>query len=42
MNPETGTVDTLENWEADGYTKESAILIEVIPDPVTGDWIEAK
>ncbi len=40
MNPHTGSVDTLGNWAADGYTQDNAELIEVIQD-ASGDWVEA-
>lgn len=50
MNPATGSVATLEEWNADfesmtaeewgGETFESAGLVEVVQDE-NGDWIEA-
>lgn len=38
MNPHTGSVDTKENWLAEGYTPENSDLIEVIK--VSGQWVE--
>ena len=38
MNPATGSVDTAENWAAEGYTEENAGLIEVVL--VDGSWVE--
>ena len=40
MNPYTGTVQTAEIWEADGFTTENADLIEVVKDE-NGDWVDA-
>jgi hypothetical protein len=40
MNPHTGTVQTADEWAADGYTTANADLIEVTKDE-KGDWIEA-
>ena len=50
MNPDTGSVATLEEWKADfesmtaeewgGQTFEDAGLVEVVQDE-NGDWIEA-
>lgn len=40
MNPHTGSVDTAENWAAEGYTTDNSGLIEVLQD-ANGDWIEA-
>ena len=40
MNPHTGTVQTQEDWAADGFTAENADLIEVTQDD-NGDWVEA-
>lgn len=40
MNPHTGSVDTAENWKAEGFTKENSDLIEVVKDE-NGDWVEA-
>ena len=43
MNPETGSVDTKENWEAEGFKPEECGLIEVIPCEHNfnyGDWTE--
>ena len=39
MNPETGSVETKEDWEAEGYTQENANLVEVEKDE-NGDWAE--
>lgn len=30
MNPHTGSVDTEENWAAEGYTTENSTLVEVV------------
>lgn len=30
MNPHTGSVDTEENWAAEGFTQANADLIEVV------------
>ena len=38
MNPHTGTVDTKENWETEGFTQENCELIEV--ELVNNDWVE--
>lgn len=40
MNPHTGSVDTAENWAAEGYTPENSELIEVAK--VNGDWVEVE
>ena len=40
MNPHTGTVQTQEDWAADGFTAENADLVEVVKDD-NGDWVEA-
>lgn len=40
MNPHTGSVDTAENWAAEGCTPENSELIEVVK--VNGDWVEAE
>ena len=39
MNPETGSVETKEDWEAEGYTQENANLVEVEKEE-NGDWAE--
>ena len=43
MNPNTGSVDTEENWRADsradGWDFDSAGPVEVIKDD-NGDWVE--
>lgn len=39
MNPATGSVDTAENWSAEGHTVENANLVEVVKDE-NGDWAE--
>ena len=42
MNVATGSVDTKENWESEGYTIENTTgLIEVVKDE-SGDWVEAE
>jgi hypothetical protein len=40
MNPHTGTVQTEEEWQDEGYTQENSELIEVVKDE-NGDWIDA-
>lgn len=40
MNTKTGSVDTAENWAADGYTAENADLVEV--KDVNGEWVEVE
>lgn len=40
MNQHTGSVDTTDNWAAEGYTTDNSDLIEVVQD-ANGDWIEA-
>lgn len=40
MNPATGTVQTAEDWAADGYDQSNAELVEVVKDEA-GDWVEA-
>lgn len=40
MNPYTGTVQTAEDWAADGYDQSNAKLIEVVRNEA-GDWVEA-
>lgn len=40
MNPHSGSVDTAENWSADGYTQENSELIEVIE--INGEWVEVE
>ena len=40
MKPQTGSVDTEENWNAEGYEIENG-LIEVQKDE-NGDWVEVK
>lgn len=40
MNPYTGSVDTAENWAAEGYTQENSELIEVVE--VNGEWVEVE
>lgn len=40
MNIHTGSVDTSDNWAAEGYTPSNAALVEVVKDE-NGDWIEA-
>jgi len=32
MEPNTGEVDTQENWAAEGFTVENSELIEVVKD----------
>lgn len=39
MNSHTGSVDTAENWEAEGYDLENSDLVEVEKDE-SGDWQE--
>lgn len=39
MNPHTGTVQTLEDWAADGYSLANAELLPVVQDSA-GDWVE--
>lgn len=41
MNPHTGSVDTEENWNDEGYTTENSELIEVVKDE-NGEWVEAE
>jgi hypothetical protein len=38
MNPHTGTVQSAEDWEADGFTVDNADLIEVVKGE-NGDWV---
>lgn len=38
INPHTGSVDTKENWEAEGFNQENSYLVEVIQDE-DGEWI---
>jgi len=40
MNPQTGSVDTADNWEAEGHTQQNADLIEVVKND-SGEWEEA-
>lgn len=40
MNPKTGSVDSAENWAAEGYDEKNAELIEVCKDKE--DWIEKE
>jgi len=40
MNPSTGSVDTADNWNAEGHTQQNADLIEVVKND-SGDWVEA-
>lgn len=40
MNPHTGTVQTAEDWEADGFAVDNADLVEVVKDE-NGDWVDA-
>lgn len=38
LNPYSGSVDTQENWAAEGYTRENSELIEV--ELIDGEWLE--
>jgi len=40
MNHLTGSVDTADNWAAEGHTQKNADLIEVVKND-SGDWVEA-
>ncbi len=41
MNPWTGSVDTKENWEDDGWDQDNSFLVEVKKDD-NGDWVEVE
>jgi hypothetical protein len=41
MNTKTGSVDTEENWAAEGFTPENSDLRQVVKDE-NGDWVEAE
>jgi hypothetical protein len=41
MNTQTGSVDTLENWAAEGFTTLNSDLRPVEKDE-NGDWIELE
>lgn len=38
MNPRTGSTDSAENWEAEGFTPDNSELYEVVE--VDGQWVE--
>jgi hypothetical protein len=40
MNPHSGTVQTAEDWTANGFTPANAELTEVVSDGA-GGWVEA-
>jgi hypothetical protein len=42
MNPYTGSVDTEENWAAEGYTINNAELVEVEWSEEVQDWEQVK
>lgn len=40
MNPKTGSVDTKENWESEGFTQNNSDLIEVVKKQ--NEWVDCK
>ena len=40
MNPHTGSVDTEENWQSEGWNKENSTLIEV--ELINNSWVEME